>query len=149
MTITKIHEGTLPDVRRIGEEFTASVNYPGGFVYEAFADAWKLALKFGIGEIFCARNDQGDVIGLLGGHFAKDPFNGALIAAEQFWFVLPEARGTSAAMRLLDAFEVEAKSRGVKKILMVRLEGAFAEILDKVYVRRGYVAVERTYAKEI
>lgn len=149
MNITQITKETLPDVKEIGEKFTASVNYPGGFVFEAFSDAWKLALDYGFGKIFCARDDAGKVLGLLGAHFASDPFNGEKIAAEQFWFVLPEARGTSAAMRLLDAFESEAKARGSKKILMVRLEGEFAEILDKVYQRRGYVCVERTYAKEI
>jgi len=149
MNIGKITLETLPEVEEIGHKFTASVNYPGGFVYEAFAEAWTIALTHGYGEIFCARNEVGKVVGLLGGHFAKDPFNGTPVAAEQFWFVLPEARSSSAAMRLLDAFEAEAKRRDRKKILMVRLEGEFAEILDKVYQRRGYVCVERTYAKDI
>ena len=149
MKITEITNANLADVEEIGQKFTASVNYPGGFVFSAFEAAWSLALKHGFGKIFCARNDAGKVIGLLGAHFASDPFNGAKIAAEQFWFVLPEARGTSAAMRMLDAFEAEGRARGVKRILMVRLEGEFAEILDKVYQRRGYVCVERTYAKEI
>lgn len=149
MTFSEITLEQLPDVKEIGEKFTASVNYEGGFVYEAFAEAWSIALSYGLGKIFCARNDAGVVVGLLGAHFVSDPFNGRKVAAEQFWFVLPEARSSSAALRLLEAFEVEAKKRNSKKILMVRLEGEFAEILDKIYTRRGYVCVERTYAKEI
>lgn len=148
-TIGKITLETLPEVREIGEKFTASVNYPGGFNFEAFSAAWSVALEYDLGVIFCARDEVGKVVGLFGAHFSDDPFSGWKTANESFWFVLPEARSSSVGIRLFNAFESEAKERDCKKILMVHLKGEFEAPLAALYERRGYRLLEQTFGKEI
>jgi len=148
MTFGKLTAENLNLVQEIGEKFTASVNYPGGFKYEAFSAVWTVLLSLGLGEIFFAHNGE-KVVGLFGGVFNPDPFNGLMTAAEQFWYVLPEARGTKASLRLFDMFEEEAKARRCSRILMLRLEGEFADILSRLYERRDYKMAEQTFVKEI
>lgn len=148
MTFGKLTAENLHLVREIGEAFTASVKYPGGFKYEAFSAAWTVLLEMGLGEIFFAHNGE-KVIGLFGGVFNPDPFNGLMTAAEQFWYVLPEARGSRVSLQLFDRFEEEAKARRCTRILMLRLEGEYAEVLSRLYERRGYKPAEQTFVKEI
>lgn len=149
MSIEKITAATLPEVREVGEKFTASVNYPGGFDYPSFAEAWGPTLQLGLGEIYAARNSDRHIVGLFGAYFSKDPFSGWKTAAEAFWFVLPEYRRSSIAMRLFDRFEQEAKERACKKILMIHLDGEFGEVLEKLYTHRGYKVIEKTFCKLI
>ena len=148
-TVEKITAETLPDVREIGEKFTQSVQYPGGFNYEAFADAWTLAFAHDLGTIFCIRDGSGRPLGLFGAFFHTDPFSGWKTASESFWFVLEEARNSSVGIRLFDAFENEAKLRECKKILMVHLDGEFGPALSKLYARRGYKVAENIYGKTL
>lgn len=148
--IEKLTVHNLGDVAEVGRNFTKSVNYPGGFDMPAFRRSWGPMLQADMGTIFAVRGEGKRIEGLLGAGFIHDPFNGWLTAAEQFWFVHPECRNSSrVALRLLDAFEEEAAVRDCKRILMVHLEGEYAEQLRRLYERRGYRPFERTYTKEL
>lgn len=148
ITFGKITVETLPEVREIGEAFTKSVNYPGGFSYEAFRTTWEAALQYDLGAIFCAR-DEGRVVGLFGANFITDPFSGKFTASEAFWFVVPEARNSSIALRLFRMFEDESKLRGCQRSLMIHLHGEFSEALRGFYERRGYAVIETIYGKQL
>ena len=56
------------------------------------------------GKVHCilvAQNLHGQLTGMLGGHVQNMFFTDALIAQDKFFYVLPESRGTSAALKLL------------------------------------------------
>lgn len=147
-TVEKLKPGNLTDVIEIGDAFTKEVGHPGGFRFEAFSSQWQPLLSTHVGEIFVIR-DGNRIAALLGAAFVGDMFSGELNAIEQYWYVLPEYRGSKMATPLFDAFEQEAKSRGCKIILMVHLEGPFSEPLEALYTKRGFSLLEKTFVKEI
>lgn len=140
---------TLSEVLEIGNEFTKSVGYPGGFNYKHFAAHWARLFELDLGVIFCERGPDGGVIGLLGATFFDDPVSGLKTAGESFWFVLPEWRDSRVGLRLFDDFENEAVARECKQILMAHFIGEFDEPLTRLYRKRGYRPVEQTFRKEI
>ena len=148
MKLEKLTLENLADVTDIGHAFTAEVDYPGGFVFSAFAELWETILKANIGTIFVIR-DGPRVVAALGCSFIKDGFNGRVTACEHWWFAHKEYRGAGIAIQLFDAFEAEATARGAQKFLMGRLETPQAEKLDRLYVSRGYKPLERMFVKDL
>jgi GNAT superfamily N-acetyltransferase len=139
----------LPRLRHIGNEFTLAAKLPEKFCEEHFEAVWKTLLELKVGTIYYEDDADGKIIGVLGAVFNPDMFSGALVAAETFWFLLPEARGNSLSIRLLDEFALEAKARGCKRILMVCLASLSPELVAAIFTRRGFTALETTYSKEI
>lgn len=148
MTLEKLTIETLADVQDIGHAFTAEVDYPGGFVFSAFANLWETLLTANIGVIFVIR-DGSRVVAALGCSFIPDGFNGRLTACENWWFAHKEYRGAGIAIQLFDAFEDEATKRGAQKLLMGRLETPQAEKLERLYVSRGFKPLEKTFVKDL
>lgn len=146
--VEKLHKADLSDLYETGQAFTAEVNYPGGFSFADFSELWESILHLDMGEIFVVR-ENGKVIAALGCSFVKDGFNGWLTAAENWWFVHREHRGSKIASILLNAFEGEAVRRGCKKIIMARLETSQAEKLELLYAGRGYKPLEKTFVKHL
>lgn len=102
------------------------------------------------------RQDLGFVIGLfdkerfvggLGAVCAREFATGDLAAIEQFWYVLPECR--TGGLRLLRAFEEEARVRGCVRLHMVHLQNHCAEKLDCLYERLGYRLLEKSFTKDV
>ena len=83
----------------------------------------------------------GVLIFLLFPHY----FTGEPTAGEVLWYVIPEARGGMAGLRLLNAAERLASSLGAKRMQMVAPTDRIAEL----YKRRGYGFVESTYQREL
>lgn len=65
-----------------------------------------------------------------------------------FW-VEPELRGTSLALRLLKQFEAKAKELGADRVIMVGLETQRPEAMKSFYHKLGYRTLETNYIKEI
>lgn len=148
MRVERITVDNLSDVAEIGHAFTKEVAHPGGFNFRAFAFQWVAMLQSGVGEIFVVRDGE-RVAGILGAAFVPEGFSGWMTALEQFWYVLPEYRKSTRALRLLNAFEAEAKARKCRKILLVHLANSQSERLEELYRNRGYVLIEKTYGKLI
>lgn len=139
----------LPRIRDLGREFTKAAKRKHPFNEQHFEAVWTTLLATDIGTILYEEDNDGKIIGVLAAFFNPDMFSGVLVAAEAFWFVLPEARGQRLSSRLLDAYEVEAKTRGCNDILMVRLAALSPEIVGAIYTRRGFTPLEVIYLKEI
>ena len=61
--------------------------------------------------ILLAVRDNGTIVGMLGGYVVDFFFCHTLVAQDRFYFVKPEARGSSAAIKLLTAFRRWAEQR--------------------------------------
>ena len=61
--------------------------------------------------ILLAEHDTAGLIGMLGGHVADYFFCDAVVAQDNFFFVLPAHRGSAAALKLLIAFRRWAENR--------------------------------------
>lgn len=92
---------------------------------------------------------EGDTaVGLIGALVVEPPFHVGRIANELMWWVDEEYRKSHHSKDLIEAYEYWAKY--VAKCdytQMALLETDQAEVISKLYKRRGYSAVERAFMK--
>ncbi len=119
---------------------------PGEFLPEVFVASWTVLLERGLGFIIGLFKES-KLCGCLGAAVTKCLNSGQLVANEQFWFVLPEARGDG--LRMVPAYEDEAVRRGAKRVSMALIKDLQPEALGAYYERRGYRAFEIAYSKEL
>lgn len=63
-----------------------------------------------------AESGDGEILGMLVGFVAELFFTDALVAQDRVFFVKPEFRGSSSAVRLLTGFRKWAQNRGVQEL---------------------------------
>jgi RimJ/RimL family protein N-acetyltransferase len=67
---------------------------------------------------------------------------------ELFWWVTPEHRGSSAALRLLKALQDYAKDEpSIQRLIMTR--ESVSPICEDVYTKRGFELKESNYVMEV
>ncbi len=129
------------------ERFIAEAGYPFPLNRQHFLRSWEEFTFAGLGSFYAALDDDGFVKGGFGALFFPDVFSGRMHASESFWFVAPEHRNSSVGLKLFNAFESEARERKCEGILMIHLDGLNAEVLEKLYLRKGYKPAEKIYRK--
>lgn len=100
----------------------------------------------GVGAMLLLKRD-GEIIGGLGCLHYPDLHSGELTAVETFWFVDPGHRGKG--LMLLDEFEKWAARQECTKVAMIHMVDSHPDILEKLYIRRGYKLVEKHFVKEV
>lgn len=70
-----------------------------------------------------------------------------MMAQELFWFLRPEYRGGSTALKMLISLENEAKVKGAKRLMMICLDELDGAKIASMYERLGYESQERTFVK--
>lgn len=100
-------------------------------------------------------NDSGFVLvagspirGMICGIMFDDMSTAARCCMEFFWYVDQAERG-SLGIRLLNALEAEAESRGAVRVLMAHLASEGLEKFTRVYERRGYALKEQVFVKPL
>jgi GNAT superfamily N-acetyltransferase len=136
----------LPRCETFAREFYAASQFLNKLDMSRFVSNWTQWLESGIGVMFLAE-ENGEIIGGLGGVKHPEPYSGELIASEFFWFVRQAHRG--AGLRLYKAFESWAREQGCSYIRMVHLLDSMPEKLNRVYERLGFQPVEVHFQKEI
>lgn len=102
---------------------------------------------FDHGGAFVAQLEDGEVVGMIGAHVTVHAIAGELVGNEVAWWVEPEHRGGSTALRLLAAAESWARDQGAVRFQMIAPAGASA--LRDLYRRRGYVEVETVFQRDL
>lgn len=88
-------------------------------------------------------------IGMVAAEITNLPINpDILVCAEQAWWVNPEHRGTTVAVRLIRALEEAAEEEAVDAIIMSKLADSPASV-DKIYAKAGYLPAESVFVKDI
>lgn len=137
----------IPNLEPLAREFYEQSRFLGVFMQDLFSQLWTGLLESGTGVIYLLMDDAGEITGTLGGVVYPEPYSGALVATEFFWFVQAGARG--GGLRLLRSFEEWARARGCAQLRMGHLVDVMPEKLDRVYRRLGFVPIEVAYAKEL
>lgn len=88
---------------------------------------------------------DGRPAGLLMGMLSDYFFCGESIASDEAFFVEPEHRGTSAAVRLLRAFRQWAKARGAAELCLGVSTRVAADRTGRFYERMGLTQVGAIY----
>jgi len=96
-------------------------------------------------EVFVAEKDE-EIIGLLAAMYGQPLFSSETLATEIAWYVSKDYRKSTAAFRLMKAYEEWALSMGVNYVGMTYLEGITD--LSKIYEKKGYTISETHYLKE-
>jgi GNAT superfamily N-acetyltransferase len=121
---------TLPfDARKVAGLIASCVRAPGHFASIAV--------------------HRGEVSGFLGGRMGTYPFCDEPLAYDLGFFVAPEARRSSAAVRLFRAFEAWAMDRGAREVSMAVSTGVDVERIGAFYVHMGLTCIGGVYRKAL
>lgn len=88
--------------------------------------------------VFMAWNQHDHPIGLMAGFVTEDWFGPGKFAADLALYVVPESRGSTAAIRLIFAFEGWAEQRGASEIRVGVSTGIRLEQADGFYRKAGF-----------
>jgi len=148
MTIRKLTQDELPLIHEIGVLFWEESGLEGEYSEISMAENWRIFYEAGMGHIHGWFVGE-ELVGLIGGYTAPNPFNAEMETVETFWYVKPEHRKGLGAIRLLQAFEDEARERGSVCVSMVHLSNLNADAVRRLYLRRGYLETEVVYRKRL
>ncbi len=113
-----------------------------------FCKFWRVILENDLGVIFLLEQ-EGVIQGVIGGLLGPDSNNGDRIAAETWWYVLPEYRGGFGGGRLYKTLETWAMEQCCVELQMVFLDASMPERLEEFYMRQGYEKIETRYSKKL
>ena len=145
MTIRKASSADLPALIAMGRQFLQTV-YPARFRDDpAQLETFGHAMLTDDGQrLLLAAEDADRVIGMIGLVVYPHPMSGDVIAAELFWWVDPEHRG-SASARLLRRAESWARVQGATVLQMVAPNADVATFYERI----GFDRVETVYHRGI
>lgn len=98
--------------------------------------------------VFLAQKDN-KLIGFLAGMTQNYFFSDRLKAMDMGFYVLPEYRGTSAAIRLIERFEEWSVERGAKDICLGQTTAVDIDKTQRFYQHLGYQTVGFNTVKHI
>lgn len=135
-----------------GNAFYKEGKFPGTFCNATFTRRMEGLIGHEPGAVVGSFGPDGEFQGALAATLCECPFTGDLMAVEMFWYILPRFRGGTAGVRLLQAFDDWARSKGVKRAAMIHLvgetEGVEKARLSALYERMGFFPVEINYLKD-
>ena len=147
MTVRKINPWEMGDLIALAQHFHAASEIGAEFAPDIFANTMGgMAQEGRLGAFGMFDGDKmvGCLLGCVLGHFLAR----AALAQELMWWVEPEHRRNSGAIRLVDLFEKWAKERGAFGIVMASFELTDGDNrLEAIYRKRGYKLLERHYFK--
>lgn len=89
-------------------------------------------------SVLLAERGGGEVVGMLAGYVVDFFFCDALISQDRFFFVKPEARGSSAAVKLLFAFRRWAEARQVRELNINMSVAVDMQRFNKMMMKLGF-----------
>src|SRR3990172_6668882 len=120
----------------MGVEFLESSPYRGHFAANVVQSRLTIGWLIEHGAVFLA--ERGEVVdGMFGVAMAPHPVSGERFASELFWWVRPDARGTT-GLKLLRTADAWTRDQGAK-LLQLAAPDARAE---RLYERLGYTRIE-------
>ena len=134
----------LPRCVEGAEGFHREFGLPGRLVPAVFLRNWTTFLTTMTATVLTAWRD-GTLLGGLGALVHPDLSDGRIVATEMFWYVLPDARGSMAGIRLLKAFIAWGEAHAVETRLSHMLGGPHDVQLDTLYRKLGYRPLEMGY----
>lgn len=89
---------------------------------------------------------KGFIVGMIAPSFLEPS---KLACNELAWYVEPQYRGTSTAIRLMKKYEQKAIDSGCDIITMVALDSLNPEAVGAIYKKMGYNTLEHHFKKEL
>jgi len=131
-----------------GRLFLEEAGFHGKFKPSHFEPHMRELVQSGHGTIIGSFGSLG-IEGALAAVTYQELFTGDKVATELWWFMLPQHRRGSGAIRMIREYEKWAKTAGCVRANMVHLESLQPERLSKLYQSLGYTPLERGYSKSL
>jgi len=142
-----IREATLSDIPNLierGHDFAASLPYPIVSDSESIGETLEKLIASPDAVVFVNEEATAGIAGLTYPFFfGKD----TKTSQELFWWVDEDIRGGGIGMELFNAFEQWSKDQGVDVITMVCLEDKNKDMISGLYLHKGYIPTESSYAR--
>lgn len=91
-----------------------------------------------------------EIVGIAAMGLSLNPFSEVCVVAhELFWYVRPEFRGTTVALKLMNALESYAKDNDADCIIFVSIECEDSDKAQHIYERKGYKKLETNYIRRM
>lgn len=148
-TIRNATEADVDTIVKMARHFIAFAPHAGIAEYsdEDLANAARACMEHGV--LLVAEQDDA-VVGMLFGVVSGLWFAPrTLWASELAWWVEPAARGGTAGIRLITAFQDWAREQGAKVVAMSSLHLDHDNRVSSVLQRMGFEQSEHTYIKRI
>jgi hypothetical protein len=129
---------------RMARVFHAAANMPMAF--DAAYAASVAGAYIADDDKLCLVLDRGDPVGILAAHVYRHPLAPVLAADELMWWIEPQHRGLC-AMRMLEAYEEWAQSKGC--VLIGMATPPCDDKAASIYGRRGYACAGMHFFKTI
>ena len=136
----------IPFILPGAREFFAEKNLLGTLNEPHLVKSLKTHHAAGVGFILVCGNPP--FRGAIAGAVIEDFATADRVCMEFFWYVRASERG-SVGVRLLKAFEDEARVRQARRVVMMHLVDEKAEGLVKLYEKRDYILREQMFSKEL
>lgn len=150
-----IQQATLSEIpdalAYCSQELFDESGHPGALDMPYWIKAWQSFVGQQIGVLFMATGiDHRDIMGVLGALYFTDLATSSGKATELLWYVRPEHRGRGIGWQLHDAFEREARERGMRVQTVSRLlVSKDSEPIHKFCIGSGYKPLEQVYIKDL
>lgn len=117
---------------------------------EHFLGTWRRMLAGIPDMVLCfAAFKDGRAVGTIIGLVIPDDVTGELKAVESHWVVAPKHSDGLVGLKLLRAFEAEAKRAGAKRVICGSYTVGKPERMRTLYKRLGYDCYAEAFKKEI
>lgn len=127
-------------------KFLAEFGHPEPFKPESFRKFWQRLYEWDAGRILVVQFGS-EILGALGYSEHEDPYTGARVLSEQFWYVDPVHRASKVGLQLIAEFERRAENHDW--MFLCNLASLEGEKMDQLYTRKGYKQMERVYWKKV
>lgn len=137
------------DLYALAQEFIAFA--PHGMFAEFTEEELRAQVNVCIASaLVLVAEDDGKVVGMLVGLLSGLWFApSTVMAAELAWWVTPSARGGTAGIRLVTAFQDWAREKGARIVTMSSLHLDHDTRVSTVLERMGFKQSEHTYIKRV
>jgi GNAT superfamily N-acetyltransferase len=133
------------DILMMVKMFLRETDYPFKFDLNKTQENFEAVLSNPNATIFVADVD-GELVGCLVCVVSQPLFSSDVVANELAWYISPDQRNGKAAFKLLKVYEDWAKDMGATSVVM---SDTSTKDLTKLFSRKGYRNIERSYIKEI
>lgn len=141
----------LPTILALGERMHAESRFRHYGLNRAKAASAmeKLIANPSRAVVLLAENSTGVAVGMLSGYVIEYFFCDATAVQDRVFFVVPEARGSSAAMKLLLAFRRWAEARKVDELSINMSVGVEMERFNRMMGKLGFACCGSNFSLQL
>jgi GNAT superfamily N-acetyltransferase len=143
-------EEDVPRLLYLGHLFNEESGRQFDIDNEHWCRFWQQAIATDMGcAFYAATSRESDPVGMIMGIVYPSHIDQRLEVTESLWYLSKPYRRARTGIELLDALECFAELIGASRINMTHLANPHGRRIHRLFERRGYVAAECSYYKEV